>query len=169
MKNFLSKNRNIIIGVFCILIILSSVFIHQNFPANTDINQEDSECIVSINCSDILENTKINPEKADLVAEDGIILKDTLIKFETGKNAFDMLYEIVKQEKIHIDFAKNSVYNSTYLNGIANIYEGDFGAMSGWYYLVNGEMPSVSSSEYEVKDGDKIEWIYSCDMNKLFE
>lgn len=166
MKNFFAKNKNTIIGVFCILVILSSVFVHQHMPADTEIKE--NECIISVNCSDILNIGDLG-DKADFIPEDGVILKDTLVKFEAGKNAFDLLYELIKQEKIHIDFAKNTGSNSAYIKGIANIYEGDFGSMSGWYYLVNGEMLSVSSSEYEVKDGDKIEWIYSCDMNKLFE
>ena len=168
MKNFFSKNRNLMIGVFCILILLSSFFVHQQLPSSTDLEGKGNKCTISINCSDILD-AEGSAGKADFIAKDGVILADTQVQFETGKSAFDLLYEIIKAEKIHIDFSKNSVYNSTYIKGIGNIYEGDFGKMSGWYYLVNGEMMSVSSSEYEVKDGDKIEWMYSCDMNELFE
>lgn len=168
MKNFFGKNKNVIIGVFCILVILSSVFVHQYMPSNTDFEGKGNKCTISINCSDILDAENLG-DKSDFIQNDGVILGDTEVKFKSGKSAFDLLYDIIKAEKIHIDFSKNSVYNSTYIKGIGNIYEGDFGDMSGWYYLVNGEMLSVSSSEYEVKDGDKIEWIYSCNMNELFE
>ena len=33
-------------------------------------------------------------------------------------------------------------------------------------YSVNGQFPNVGCSSYEVKSGDKIEWIYSCDLGR---
>ena len=51
-----------------------------------------------------------------------------------------------------------------YVSGIGNLYEFDFGGLSGWVYSVNGRMPSVSCGEYVLSDGDKIEWMYTCDL-----
>jgi hypothetical protein len=33
-------------------------------------------------------------------------------------------------------------------------------------YLVNGESPSVGAGSYILKDGDRVEWIYSLEMGK---
>ena len=33
-------------------------------------------------------------------------------------------------------------------------------------YRVNGEFPGVGCSEYRPKDGDVIEWVYSCDLGR---
>ena len=40
----------------------------------------------------------------------------------------------------------------------------DFGDLSGWIYHVNGFAPPVGCGEYVLEDGDKIEWLYSCDI-----
>ena len=53
-----------------------------------------------------------------------------------------------------------------YIAGINYLYEFDFGELSGWTYRVNGEVPSVGCDKYELKDGDKVEWIYTCELGK---
>ena len=56
--------------------------------------------------------------------------------------------------------------NSAYIEGIDNIYEFSCGELSGWMYRVNGEYAQVSCSDYKVKDGDKIQWSYTCDLGE---
>jgi len=34
--------------------------------------------------------------------------------------------------------------------------------MSGWLYRVNGKLPNYGASNYSVKAGDHIEWLYTC-------
>ena len=55
-------------------------------------------------------------------------------------------------------------YNSAYIEGIGNIYEFDCGELSGWLYKVNGNFPSYGCSRYKLKPGDKVEWVYTCDL-----
>ena len=33
-------------------------------------------------------------------------------------------------------------------------------------YCVNGEYPNVGCSDYKIKDGDNIEWHYTCDLGE---
>ena len=33
-------------------------------------------------------------------------------------------------------------------------------------YLVNGVSPGYSASEYTLKPGDRVEWVYTCDMGQ---
>ena len=55
-------------------------------------------------------------------------------------------------------------WDMVYIAGINYLYEFDFGDLSGWIYHVNGSAPSVGCGEYILKDGDRIEWLYTCDL-----
>ena len=44
------------------------------------------------------------------------------------------------------------------------MYEFDCGALSGWMYRVNGWYPNYGCSRYQLKDGDVVEWRYTCDL-----
>ena len=69
-----------------------------------------------------------------------------------------------KKNGIHMDFSFSPVYNSRYIKGINNLYEFDCGEGSGWMYRVNGVFPNYGCSQYQVEDGDTIEWLYTCDL-----
>ena len=79
---------------------------------------------------------------------------------------FDVLKQTCTDRKIHLEFSTSPLYNSKYIEGINNIYEFDCGSASGWMYRVNGTYNSYSCSEIKVKNGDKIQWLYTCDMGK---
>ena len=122
-------------------------------------------CTISVRCDTILNNiSQLNPEKKGILPEDGIILSENVVYFNEGESAFDVLLREMKNRKIHLEFSKTPAYNSVYIEGIANIYEFDCGDLSGWMYKVNGEFTEYSSSLYMLKDGDKIEFLYSCAM-----
>ena len=53
-----------------------------------------------------------------------------------------------------------------YIHGIGNIYEFDFGDLSGWVYMVNGESASVGCDQYVLQDGDQVEWHYTLELGK---
>ena len=48
----------------------------------------------------------------------------------------------------------------TYVSSIAGLGEKEAGSLSGWSYLVNGLVGTVSADEHKLKDGDSIEWLY---------
>ena len=56
------------------------------------------------------------------------------------------------------------IYNSAYIEGIANLYEFDCGELSGWMYKVNGWFPNYGCSRYRLTEGDVVEWVYTCDL-----
>ena len=56
------------------------------------------------------------------------------------------------------------MYSSVYVEGISNIYEFDCGELSGWMYKVNGWFPNYGCSRYQLKPGDRVEWVYTCDL-----
>ena len=60
----------------------------------------------------------------------------------------------------------NPALKSKYVEGIHNLYEFDAGELSGWTYKINGEGVGYGSSSSYPVDGDKIEWIYTCNQGK---
>ena len=122
---------------------------------------------LSIDCTTILSNADMLKEgKQRAVPPDGIIMASTKVLFHEGESAFDVLKRETMNNKIHLEFSLTPVHNSAYIEGIGNIYEFDCGQLSGWSYLVNGTSMKESSSDYELKDGDIIEWRYSCNLGK---
>lgn len=90
-----------------------------------------------------------------------VVLKNAEVEIEANDTVYDVLYEVCALNKIHLE-----VDASFYVEGINNIYEKDYGDLSGWMYFVNGASPSVGCGEYKLYDGDKIEWLYTCELGK---
>ena len=109
---------------------------------------------ISISCNMIKNENKKH------IPKNGIILGETRIEIQNGDTAYDVLAKACKDNGILFSS------NIGYIEGINNIYEMDFGKSSGWIYYVNGESPSVGCASYELSDGDKIEWHYTCNMGK---
>lgn len=124
---------------------------------------ETASCTVSIRCDTILEHRDdLDEEKRDLVPEDGIILAPTIVTFEQGESAFDVLRRVCRDNTIHMEFTTTPVYNTAYIEGIQNLYEFDCGELSGWMYCVNGQYLNCGASAYSLRDGDVVEWNYTC-------
>lgn len=89
-------------------------------------------CTLSVRCDTILNNMDwLNPEKAELVPEDGVIFPTTTVTFYEGENVFNVLQRELKKAKIHMEFTDTPMYNSAYIEGINNLYEFDCGEQSG--------------------------------------
>ena len=136
-------------------------------PEDVEIGDAEYTCTLSISCATILDNMDLcNKEKRELVPEDGWILKPMTVTFYEGESVFNILQRTCKQQKIHMEFENTPIYNSAYIEGINNLYEFDVGNTSGWMYKVNGWFPNYGCSRYQLKDGDVIEWVYTCDLGK---
>ena len=122
-------------------------------------------CSFSIDCSTILNNLELlDPDKLEMVPSNGIILGKTTVTFYEGESVFDVLQRLCKEKSIHMEASWTPIYNSAYVEGIHNLYEFDCGSLSGWMYSVNGWYPNYGCSRYELKDGDVVQWRYTCDL-----
>ena len=122
-------------------------------------------CVLTVRCDTILENLDVlNPEKADLVPEDGLLYENPAAEITDGESAFDLLLRETRAAGIHLDFVKTPAYNTVYVRGIGNLYEFDCGDLSGWTYRVNGEFLSVGCSLAVIHPGDTVEFLYTCDL-----
>jgi len=137
-------------------------------PQETKVNKKkEYHATMSIVCSTILDNKdKFDESKLEVLPKDGIILAAKKVTFYEGESVFDVLLRETQNEKIHMEFVSTPIYNSNYIEGINNIYEFDCGELSGWMYKVNGWFPNYGCSRYTLKDGDKIEWVYTCDLGR---
>lgn len=134
-------------------------------PENAEVGDAEYTCTLSISCATILDNLDLcEAEKVELVPEDGWILEPTVVTFYEGESVFNVLQRTCKQQKLHMEFSNTPAYNSAYIEGIANLYEFDVGNLSGWMYRVNGWFPNYGCSRYALKDGDLVEWVYTCDL-----
>lgn len=122
-------------------------------------------CTISIRCDTILDNIDLLKKgKESIIPKDGTILAVTSVRFSEGESVFDVLKRITTEKRIHMEAEYTPIYNSAYIEGIANIYEFDCGGLSGWRYKVNDVLEGYGCSSYVLKDGDKIEWVYTCDL-----
>ena len=120
-------------------------------------------CTLTIRCDSVFENMdKLNPQKTEIIPRDGVMFPQSTVVFYEGESVFNVLLRELKKNKIHIDFVNTPAYNTAYIRGIGNLYERDCGETSGWMYLVNGSVPGYGCSQYILKPGDKVEWVYTC-------
>lgn len=135
--------------------------------AETQSGQSSHTCTISIECSTILNNwDDLNEAKADFVPSDGWILYTSEVEYSPGETVYDVLYRVCKDTSIQMSAKYTPAYGSYYVEGINQLYEFDCGELSGWMYSVNGWFPNYGCSQYEVSDGDIIEWRYTCDLGR---
>lgn len=145
---------------------------HNTVPAEDGTGQqaetaEEHLCSLTIDCSAILSHLdQFDQNKLSLLPADGIIYTGENLSFSEGETVFDLLKRVTAENKIHMEFSTSPGYQSAYVEGINNIYEFDCGELSGWTYRVNGENPGYGCSDYTLKNGDAVEWLYTCDLGR---
>lgn len=146
--------------------------VDEYYLTHIDEITEDSETVtISIRCDTILDNLdKLSPQlrSEKYVPKDGVILEETEYVLRPGDTVFDILDRAVRHNRIHMEFqgADKNSYNSVYIQGINFLYEFSCGPLSGWMYSVNGKFPDYGVSKYVLKDGDVIEFNYTCDLGR---
>ncbi|MDR1960773.1 MAG: DUF4430 domain-containing protein [Gracilibacteraceae bacterium] len=136
-------------------------------PANAVLGDARHTVTLTVRCDTILANMdRLDKEKHELVPADGVIFPAAAVTFREGESVFDVLWREMQNAKIHLEFVNTPLYNSAYIEGINNLYEFDAGELSGWMYKVNGWFPNYGCSRYQLRDGDEVEWVYTCDLGR---
>ena len=137
-------------------------------PENVTVDKsKKGTCTLLIDCSTILNNMdKVTDGKEKVIPDDGVIYAKKKVTFYEGESVFDVLLRETKNNRIQMEYSFTPMYNSNYIKGINNLYEFDCGDLSGWNYIVNGWSPNYGCSRYIVKEGDAIEWRYTCDLGR---
>ena len=136
-----------------------------------DITPQSATVTLSIECKTVLENLSVlDPalKAGDFVPEDGVILPCTRYVLRPGDTVYNILSRAVRYNKIQMEYqgADKNSFSSVYIKGINYLYEFSCGPLSGWMYTVNGIFPQYGCSKYELSDGDRIEWVYTCDLGR---
>ena len=167
---FAAKKRNVknYIAVWVICISLAAVLCSLRIESATDYyaaaTANTAESIGSVTLTIRCDTVKGQTD-ARYIPEDGIILAETTYAISQGDTVYSVLIRAVRENNLQLDSRSGT---SAYVAGICHLYEFDFGELSGWMYRVNGETPNVGCGEYQLSDGDKIEWLYTCDMGRDF-
>ena len=119
-----------------------------------------------IRCDTAVNNgMHLESKWAGIVPASGVILPVTTVEIEEGDTVFDVLAFVCEKHKIHMSY-RGGTSSGCYVEGINNLYEFDGGRWSGWMYCVNDWYPNYGCSRYQVKDGDVVEWRYTCDLGE---
>lgn len=104
--------------------------------------------------------------RAAHIPVDGLILAQTEMPIAAGDTVYTVLTDAARAHGIHME--ASGAQGLMYVHGIGNIYEFDFGDLSGWVYSVNGERLSVGCGQYVLQPGDRVEWRYTLEMGQDF-
>ena len=124
-------------------------------------------CTISISCSTLLSHKdSLSASTAQLVPSDGCLLPASSVKISQEDTVFDILQRACRQAGVHMEYTGSASAGTIYIEGIGNIYEFDAGPRSGWMFTVNGKFPDRGCGSVTVSAGDKICWLYTCDLGK---
>ena len=75
---------------------------------------------------------------------------------ELAKNAsvYDALLKLASKNN------KKVSVSSSYITGIGDLCEKDYGPLSGWMYKVNGTSPQKGAGSYKLSNSDQVLWYY---------
>lgn len=122
---------------------------------------------IAVSCLTIFDNLDtFDKAKQEILPGNGLIVPPTKVEIKEGETVFDVLLKVTKDKRIHMEYVATPLYKSDYIEGIGNIYEIDAGPLSGWMYKVNNLFPNYGCGRYVLKDGDNIEWVYTCDLGR---
>lgn len=121
-------------------------------------------CTIEIRCDNATarKDSITNPGIRDAIPDDGTILEVTTYTAVEGFTVYDVLAAVTAMHDPVIPIVANS--DKSYVLSINNLSEKNVGPQSGWTYRVNGVLPMMAASQYTVKDGDVIKWIYVCQL-----
>ncbi len=149
---------------------LSGIVIFANIQTNDEFYNVDAPssadtitATISIRC-----DTVAGRGDESITPSDGIILDTTEVTLSEGATVYDCLIYVVKENHLLIEDNTQTMddHSGAYIAGINNLYEFDYGNLSGWMYSVNGSFADVGCGEYVLKDGDNIEWQYTCNIGE---
>lgn len=98
-----------------------------------------------------------------VISSTEIPLSPTEMEITDGDTVLNALIAITREKKIQMDY-RGGQGASAYVEGIANVYEFDRGQGSGWMYRVNGVFPDRGAGAVSLRDGDRVEWLYTTDL-----
>ena len=157
IKNFIAVG--VAVSAAVVFVLLTDFQSADTFYGANDSGGSVGAVTLEIRC-----DTAVGKLDSEYIPKDGCILKETKFDLKKGDTVYDVLIKAAKKYGIQTDISGGR--ELAYVKGINYLYEFDCGDLSGWTYLVNGESPSVGCGEYTLSDGDKVDWLYTCNLGE---
>lgn len=151
----ISKNKKAALWVILITVSVLILIILLYPSDKTDTKEVVGTVSLYVRCDSVAG-------KEEHIPQDGIMLSIDEVKLYRGDSVFTLLSAAARERRMQFEFEGSE--KDAYLRGFNNLYEFDYGELSGWIYTVNGVRPSVGSGRYIPKDGDVIVWTYTLDV-----
>ncbi len=176
-----------VIGGIALLVCLAFLLMGKRHPKNflaiaviaaaligvvfvTDFQSADEYYTVAVTKKDAIGSVTLTIRcdtvagEAGHIPADGVILAETAMPIAAGDTVYTVLTDAARAHSLHME--SSGADGLMYIHGIGNIYEFDFGDLSGWVYMVNGESASIGCDQFTLKDGDKVEFHYTLELGK---
>ena len=154
------------IAAVLILLFISIPIIWPAAAGARGVSEGDFTVTLTVRADTLIDNPLLDPDKRELVPEDGVIFQATEVNANEGDSVFDVLLREMQRARIHMEFSRTTALQTAYVMGINNLYEFDAGPLSGWKYKVNGEFPNFGSSQYFLGPEDEIQWLFTTDLGR---
>lgn len=133
----------------------------EEYYSSSAVSAAAGQVFVKISCETALDQLPAELENGNYIPKDGVLF-DGMVEIQEGDTAFSALVQAAKQDKLQLDYSGEG--NSVYVRGIAHLYEFSCGELSGWMYKVNGVFQDTGCNTVALKDGDTVEYLYTCDL-----
>ena len=162
-KNFIFVGLAVAAGI--IIVLATDVKSPDEYYNGEAVHKENAIGTVTL---EIRCDTAVGKLEADYIPEDGVVLPEKTFEIAEGDTVFEILNEAAQTYGIQVENTGSSAnaHGMVYIAGINYLYEYALGDLSGWVYHVNGISPSRGCGDYVLSDGDKIEWLYTCDLGR---
>lgn len=158
------RRKKIIIVVVAVAIVGMLFFLGVKYLPGIIDNQSEDQIKVSveIDCKELSNDTSklVDNSVKGYIPKDGMILEKQELTMKKGDVAFDVLEKVCKSENIQLDYS-DLPSTGKFIEGLNYLYQKNAGGTSGWVLEVNGKMPDIGASYYQLKDGDSLRWYYS--------
>ncbi len=106
----------------------------------------------------------------EAIPSDGVIFPKSELEIAEGASVFDLLRQAARESGLQLEYEGTAAGDRfAYVEGIAYLYEAQYGELSGWMYFVNGESPDMGCGAYVLSDGDTVVWQYTTELGKDLE
>ncbi len=148
-------------AVFILLTGCAKIQSKDEYYNSTEQVESEKSVLMSVNCSEILKNMdSLDSGLEKYIPEYGLIVEDKAYPIKDGETVYDLLIRVTKENRIQTE--SKGIFGNREIEGINYIYNSSCGKGSHWIYKVNGEIQQPVCSDYKLKDGDIVQWIYVC-------
>ena len=115
---------------------------------------------LTIDATRAYNNASLPQNIKDGLQNEGMLITNAMLTLSEGKTVSET-FSLLRTYDIVI--VSESGAAGTFVTSIQGLENGACGAASGWLFRVNGEFPSEGIDSIELHNGDKVEWLFSCD------